>query len=1669
MLKLKTFLKIFILLLLTVSAGFIYASSRRFTEHLKTYLQNRLTRETALPVEIDRVTTDIFNNIVVHGIYINDPGTEEALLEIGRVRVRYSLMRFLREKPALRELIREVFVYGPVLTARHGSEGFSIDGLDALAAAQGGEAGRVPPWRVNLFNGKVRYIHNDSEYEFEGIDGRILPGGYPEIAASASFTVKDFIQDLRINGSLHLISGEIEGVLRARGAELEPVSRLFETGDIPGFDSGSASVNLKVRSNINNITEGLGVLKMNGEVIVESARMGEILVRRAVLNISPERILVTESLMDWDGNTFTVSGALRDYLDRPRLDLRAKGEADARKALKRAGIKNVSGKIEFDGALEGEVSELRASGDIFMETGKVAGIDVERLETYAEFRLGRIEIGSGSAFIGGGSLMWEGTWDPGGEVDMQLKGTGIKIDDLDFPGGVSGEISSSIGVSGDASSPEVRSALTLDGFRLPGREFGHISARAFFTGSTLKAEAFTLDGLYSAELEAHYDSVVWNIRSAGINARGGRVEIGGRLSPGKSFELSAEARDIDLLDIPEVFALYPDASGRVDFSFEAVSAEEKVETALAVNGEEVYIGGEKFGFSASAGADFYGGDIIGKVRDLKVGSYLDISAGFAVFPQGFTVTDSTVAVSAAPVKKLMALTGRDSEGYSGDVWGFFSHNSGEGKGSFECIGLAAAEINLGDFSAEISGDNGKWTIENFELTSDGGALTATGELYPSQKITGGFDSYPLKGRRIDLQGSFTSRDTGEGYGFLAKAEGVSINGRKWSSFRAEGNFTSSERRIKVEAPGSFSGEIAAERSEGGRVEGEISFNDFEAGGLLELVGPGADAGGRLSGQLKIMGVRENPLLYFRGGLEEGNLYGVDTNADFGVEVQGRSLRVLEFEGKSGGGTVTASGSITPDDISMTVSVSGFGLTSLGYLNHPFKDGSLNADITASGSPENPVLEADVKGENLELEGLKLREVSGSFTHKDEMTSIRDLLVKTEAGSLAVNSGRVAGIPGGGVSFEGEVFMNNLRVGPSALLGRGKVSGEYNPEPGNITAEFTPSGMLFNRLSISRPFKIGYSGTTLTLDFERGPLLSASFTEDGVRVEELKLDLPGKTLSGRGFISEEDIRVDIRSEGVDIGKVLSAADIDFDYSGESDFDVRVRGSFKDPRGSASVRVRNGFLGGAGTGSAKADLTYRDGKISVDRLSLYRENLIDLEVSGDIGRKLDLDVDVRRLSLGLLKELGEEFEDAGGYFTGSFRAEGSLESPDISGRAALEEGYLSGKTLFDRISSINCVIEAEGSIVKVSELEALWLPGRVTGSGYADFSRRPVDINIELKTPEKGVLVKVPYLDIPQSTLFGRLLTLPSSGEPRFDVSITNDESGAVTVKGDVTLYDTHFTYPPAMGPRSAPPPSLPFDLLMDLNLIAGESVWYENTFARIRLDGALNFRVDRAGSLLVNGEISSSQGNVTYLNRDFSIEQAVLVFDDSVEHITASASAEMERTIDGDRVEDLIELSIPRSRVADIRPVFSSGRFADRTDSREAMEAVISGTGLRELTQEERVHVMRRELLRAIDANLTSPLVKSLLGRMDLVDVARVDVRVSEDAESDMYLLEGAGVQLGRHFTDRFYMGYYMEFDRGLRLHNELDMLYRLQGSQFLKGSVDEERRFYLGLEQRIRF
>jgi hypothetical protein len=122
-------------------------------------------------------------------------------------------------------------------------------------------------------------------------------------------------------------------------------------------------------------------------------------------------------------------------------------------------------------------------------------------------------------------------------------------------------------------------------------------------------------------------------------------------------------------------------------------------------------------------------------------------------------------------------------------------------------------------------------------------------------------------------------------------------------------------------------------------------------------------------------------------------------------------------------------------------------------------------------------------------------------------------------------------------------------------------------------------------------------------------------------------------------------------------------------------------------------------------------------------------------------------------------------------------------------------------------------------------------------------------------------------------------------------------------------------------------------------------------------------------------------------------------------------------------------------------------------------------------------MMRTEVLRLLDASLTSPIITDLVRRTGLFDTADISLSfVSKaaglDDETQESISPDATVRLGRGLGERLYVGcnlkFMQELEEKMGLKQEIEILYRLRDREYLRGRLSEDER-YIGIENQFRF
>jgi len=462
-------------------------------------------------------------------------------------------------------------------------------------------------------------------------------------------------------------------------------------------------------------------------------------------------------------------------------------------------------------------------------------------------------------------------------------------------------------------------------------------------------------------------------------------------------------------------------------------------------------------------------------------------------------------------------------------------------------------------------------------------------------------------------------------------------------------------------------------------------------------------------------------------------------------------------------------------------------------------------------------------------------------------------------------------------------------------------------------------------------------------------------------------------------------------------------------------------------------------------------------------------------GKDGRGIDFSLEMLDSEASVLRVLSREISDAKGELEASLHITGTREKPLMNGYLRINKSTLYGREVFKRIDDLTCDISVKDSNIVINRINGRIEKGEIDFKGkviLAGWMPDKFDVTFE-NTKYYGIPLKIPFLKIPQSSFFGRLLSeVPCSLELKGKIRAYGT-CQLYNVEGAIELENTHFTYPP----RAEDTKALNLDFLKpavwNLEIKAGKNTWYENRFAEVQVQGDMKL-TRPTKDLTVNGAITAVKGEISYLGATFTVKEAAVECINDELFLEARA----ECPIKG----DTIMLVVERGKWGRVKPKFTSRSDPEMTEQ----EALVKATGLDSLrfsTQEGNA-LLRKELLKLIDSSLASPLIKSILRSTGLVDVVKVDTNLAQKTgerlssleaskgEARSSLLEGTEITLGKYLSNELYLGYKLQFDEGLlnklELRHEVELLYRLKRGISLRGKVGEQER-YFGIERQIRF
>lgn len=557
----------------------------------------------------------------------------------------------------------------------------------------------------------------------------------------------------------------------------------------------------------------------------------------------------------------------------------------------------------------------------------------------------------------------------------------------------------------------------------------------------------------------------------------------------------------------------------------------------------------------------------------------------------------------------------------------------------------------------------------------------------------------------------------------------------------------------------------------------------------------------------------------------------------------------------------------------------------------------------------------------------------------------------------------------------------------------------------------------------------------------------------------------------------------------IGELLN---VRIPLTGNSGFDLKLsrtsikgkeRKFYDSLQMEGEIDVANGSIGNLLFDDFHALIKADGDSINLSKLTINKKEEYAIKCWGTIpypqeeknGREIEFSLQMFDRRAGMLRVLTKEISDTKGQMEAFLHITGTREEPLINGYFRVKEATLYGREIFKRIDDLTCDISVKDSNIVINRINGWIKKGEIDLKGEIALAGWKVD-NLDVVFENKrdyGIPLKIPFLKIPQSSFFGRLLSeTPCSLELKGKIHVYGT-SQSYNLVGAIEVENTHFTYPP----RIEDTEGLNLDFLKpavwNLEIKAGKNTWYENRFAEAQAQGHMRL-TGPTEELTVNGALTAVKGEISYLGVVFNVKEATIecINDELFLQVRAECPVE----------DDTIMLVVERGKWGKIKPKFTSRSDPEMNEQ----EALAKATGLDslKLSSQEGDALLRRELLKLIDSSLASPLIKSILKSTGMVDVVKVETtfaqktgerlnspEVAKGKEGNS-LLDGTKITLGKYLNTNLYLGYKLQFEEGyldrLELRHELELLYRFKRGTSLKGKLGEEER-YLGVEKQIRF
>jgi translocation and assembly module TamB len=835
----------------------------------------------------------------------------------------------------------------------------------------------------------------------------------------------------------------------------------------------------------------------------------------------------------------------------------------------------------------------------------------------------------------------------------------------------------------------------------------------------------------------------------------------------------------------------------------------------------------------------------------------------------------------------------------------------------------------------------------------------------------------------------------------------------------------------------------------------ISSKQARAETLVPLLAPGEKLTGNVDNEMVVTGTLANPNIVGHLTLTDGSFRGqLIASAAGSYKREQGVTSITNFVIQSLNTQIQLSGVISPDnDLNFDIAAQNIDLEKLNMNTSNFvAAGKAKFNGKLTGTPTVPIFKGELSADKLSFNQQEITGVTGTIAVAGDEIEIPTLTFSQGKGTFTF----YGGINKGTSEIYGVLDVVNGDLQP--ILAASKVGNK--DIVGTLNGQAKISGMLDKpTVRLIANLKAGsvkkYPVESITVD--------AALENNIVTIYDVSVKQGTGVMLARGRADlnvNGPITMEIGGRGIDAGLVSAFFNTSINPTGKLDFAAQVSGTSDNPHTALSLELVNGGIGDTTFDSLYGLLSLDKNVINVNQILLKKGphqasayGVIPVAALSYEGRQqansaeqMNLNVKLDKANLSILPLLTKQVAWAEGATQGEITITGTLNQPVLNGKITVNNGTLKLAALKDPIQKVGVDIAFEGDTINVKQFEGHMGTGLYRATGTAKLQGLNLaDYNVSLVLDNP--MIRSKYFT---GAVNGNLTITQGNVRPKL--------AGKLLFENDIIDIPTI-------------PDMQPSDMNMDLDvdIKVGKKVRFYNPYL---YDILAVGRVKVGGSIMepdVSGRIVAIRGTISYLRTQFKVEEGSVEFRQfsSFEpNIKLRAQTRLQQTV--------VYLNV--------NGPMGSMEFNLTSEPTMNQQEIISLLTLRSRYFDKQNNgdssLGRDELMSALDAGLQMRFISEIEGNIRNVlglDEFRfvrdttsniVKKNYNNKDESSTINREVYNLEMSKYLTDKLLVSYTMGVDHN---KSEVSLRYSLSRNISLTGSIDDEKRTWLGAEARYRF